>query len=224
MGAGGDAGREQVLGLECGHLVRRFDALLHPLVLDDLQALTQAAAQGGFELRIASGHRSFGRQLEIWNAKASGRRPVLDDSGAPLDLAPLSDEQRLHAICRFSAMPGASRHHWGSDMDIYDARACPPGYRLQLTAAEAHGMFGEFHSWLDTALPRFGFFRPYRGQRADGIAAEPWHISHAATAAGFARILDADMLAAQWHKCDIQLRDCLLALLPQLYERYVVVQ
>ena len=33
------------------------------------------------------------------------------------------------AILLWSALPGASRHHWGTDFDVFDRAAVPPDYR-----------------------------------------------------------------------------------------------
>ncbi|MCZ8486094.1 D-alanyl-D-alanine carboxypeptidase family protein [Vibrio lentus] len=30
-----------------------------------------------------------------------------------------SEQQKLSAILRWSALPGASRHHWGCDFDVF---------------------------------------------------------------------------------------------------------
>ena len=37
---------------------------------------------------------------------------------------------------RWSAIPGSSRHHWGTDLDVYDAAAVTPDYQVQLTPQE----------------------------------------------------------------------------------------
>ena len=84
----------------------------------DLMALVNAADTAGFQLEIASGFRDFSRQLLIWNNKFSGQRTMLDSHSQPLDPSRLSDEEKLFAILRWSALPGTSRHHWGTDFDI----------------------------------------------------------------------------------------------------------
>ncbi|NIM47861.1 MAG: D-alanyl-D-alanine carboxypeptidase family protein, partial [Gemmatimonadales bacterium] len=84
---------------------------------------------------------------------------------------------------RWSALPGASRHHWGTDLDVYDLAARPEGYEVELIPEEvdAGGMFGPLHEWLDgriAADAAFGFFRPYERDR-QGVAPERWHLSYA---------------------------------------------
>ncbi|SPY94009.1 D-alanyl-D-alanine carboxypeptidase [Proteus mirabilis] len=66
----------------------------------------------------ASFIRSFERQLAIWNGKFEGTRPVLDAESQPIDIQTLSEGQRCEAILKWSALPGASRHHWGTEIDF----------------------------------------------------------------------------------------------------------
>ncbi|MEP1593788.1 MAG: M15 family metallopeptidase, partial [Halieaceae bacterium] len=147
------------------------------------EALQSDAAAAGFELLIASSYRSFERQCLIWNGKARGERTVHDDAGTTLLLADMTRQQQMQAILRFSALPGTSRHHWGTDIDVYDAAAMPPGYNVQLTPAEvaAGGMFDDLHCWLDQRMAAGesrGFYRPYATDTG-GVSPERWHLSYA---------------------------------------------
>lgn len=189
--------------------------------------LQDAAQSDGFELAVASAHRGFQRQLAIWNSKAAGQRPVLDSAGAPLDIAQLSERQRVFAILRWSALPGASRHHWGTDLDVYDAAALPAGQVLQLDASEcvAGGVFADFHQWLGQRIAggeAYGFYRPYSEDRG-GVAPEPWHISFAPEASQFEQQMDPvqlrEFIAAQ----DIALREIVLDEFDEIYQRFIVV-
>lgn len=129
---------------------------------------------------MLSGFRSFEQQLLIWNRKATGQRAVLDSQARPLDIARLSDRELVFAILRWSALPGASRHHWGTDIDVYDEAARPEGYEVDLVPDEVNpgGMFGPLHAWLDDRIltgTSFGFYRPYdldRGGRPGAMASE----------------------------------------------------
>jgi LAS superfamily LD-carboxypeptidase LdcB len=144
----------------------------------DLIALVNAAETAGFQLSVASGFRDFSRQLLIWNNKFTGKRPILSSEGQPLDVAGLSDTEKLFAILRWSALPGASRHHWGTDFDIYAANLLPADTSLQLEPWEyLTGHQAEFYFWLRENLPYYGFFFAYAKDLA-GVAPEPWHISH----------------------------------------------
>ena len=55
--------------------------LLHTDVFGPFSVLQSAAENEGFDLQVASGFRSYERQLLIWNEKATGKRPLLDNFG-----------------------------------------------------------------------------------------------------------------------------------------------
>jgi LAS superfamily LD-carboxypeptidase LdcB len=222
----------QLTGLDDTHLVTLPDGhRLQAYVAEAFAALQSAARAAGFELAIASSYRSFARQLAIWNSKASGTRPVHDDEGRAVVMAQLSPAQQLHAILRFSALPGTSRHHWGTDLDVYDAAAMPPGYQLQLTPQEVApgGVFDPLHCWLDERIAAgesHGFYRPYASDRG-GVAPERWHLSFAPLAVACAQQCNSAMLAACWD-CEegvetLLLREEIDANLPHIFERYVLV-
>jgi len=222
---------DQLTGLDESHLVEIAGGhRLVPEVVEAFDALRAAAAAAGFDLAIASSYRSFARQLGIWNGKACGARPVHDDAGCPVLMDTLSPVERLHAILRYSALPGASRHHWGTDLDVYDAAALPAGRRVQLVPAEvaAGGWFDPLHRWLDECMATgrcHGFYRPYAADRG-GVAPERWHLSYAPLAQGCAARFSGELLRACWDRAvgaDLLLRAEAEAELPALLARYVTV-
>ena len=177
----------------CGHQLQAQTAAA-------FAALQRDALAAGFDLAIASSFRSFERQCAIWNGKASGARPVYGDGGDTVALSELAPRDQVHAIMRFSALPGTSRHHWGSDLDVFDAAAVPEGYQLQLSLAEVApgGMFDPLHCWLDERMAcdqSYGFFRPYSSD-AGGVAPERWHLSHAPSALLCESAFNAEVLQA----------------------------
>lgn len=214
------------MGLSAAELVYQdvHNCQLHPLAVEPLQSLSFAAEKAGFSLAVASSYRSFDRQLSIWNNKARGLRPVLDSDGQALDITHLSDREKIFAILRWSALPGASRHHWGTDLDIYDRSGITVDYSLQLTVEETQGAgpFAEFHQWLSAELAcnSRGFIRPYRAG-VGSIAPEPWHLSYAPVANLYAAQLTEAMLRAQLEVTDIALRDTLLQCLSEIYRDYI---
>ncbi len=198
--------------------------LVHQDIVVPLTELQQNAAASGFDLRLCSGFRSFDRQLHIWNAKLSGLRPVVDDRGALINLELLSPWQQIQAVMRWSALPGASRHHWGTDIDIYDRAAMPADYQLQLIPAEVEGqgMFAPMHDWLDEKLADQGFYRPY-GTDTGGVAPERWHISYRPLAQTFAQRLTAEVLEQRLQGTELLLLDVVLDHLDEILQRYIQV-
>ncbi len=216
---------EQLTGRDESHIEWVDGIGLAPQCRAALAALQARAEAAGFDLQVASGFRSFTRQLAIWNAKASGERAVHDDDNLPVDLSALDEVARIHAILRFSALPGASRHHWGTDLDVYDAAALPEGYRVQLTPDEvaAEGIFGPLHAWLDEQMAAGeaeGFYRPYAEDRG-GVAVERWHLSYAPAAAGCEDCFSEELLAEALAGSRLELGDRVLQELPALFQRYV---
>lgn len=181
---------EQLTGMTRQHLVACWSgALVHVDVLPSLQRLRARAKSAGFELAIASSFRDFDRQLLIWQEKIEGKRPVYDKAGALLEVGAMADDEILSAILRWSALPGVSRHHWGTDLDIFDASAIGADYRVQLVPEEylVGGPFFEFSQWLNQQISDGdceGFYLPYQ-QDGAGVAPEPWHISCAPVAKQF---------------------------------------
>mgnify|MGYP003382165961 CR=1 FL=1 len=195
-------------------------------------ALQADARSAGFELVIASSFRSFGRQLAIWNGKASGSRNVYDDAGCEVAMAALPPVDQLRAILRYSAIPGTSRHHWGTDLDVYDAAAVSADYKLQLAPQEVAvgGVFDPLHCWLDQRMEAgesHGFYRPYAQDRG-GIAPERWHLSYAPLAVPCAQLLTESLLIGCWDECSAAGEAVLLtaeirAQLPDIMANYVSV-
>jgi LAS superfamily LD-carboxypeptidase LdcB len=205
------------------HLIQWREVKIHPQILDALLQLSDSAKSAGFDLRVASGFRSFERQLLIWNNKASGVRPVLDKSGAVIDINSLSDDEKLFTILHWSALPGASRHHWGTDIDVFDASRLPEGYELQLTVeeTESDGPFAEFHQWLTEELDGGSdFFRPYI-HGVGGISPEPWHLSYAPLAHIFATQLSEIVLREKIRATDIQLKENILNNFDYIFSYYI---
>jgi len=200
---------------------------VHRQLSEPLLLLQTRAASDGFILKVASSYRSFERQLLIWNNKVRGLRPVLNDVGEAIDLSLLSPPDKVFAILRWSALPGASRHHWGTDIDVYDSSRIAADYQVQLTVAETlgDGPFAEFHRWLNEELAQGNsdFFRPYAQDRG-GIAPEPWHLSYAPLAKLFSQQFNQDMLRRQLEQTDLGLKQTVLDNLDEIYTRFVRVE
>lgn len=198
---------------------------IHRMAVKPFQSLQLMARSAGFDLVIASGYRDFDRQLMIWNDKALGKRPVYDNDGKVLDITCLSPWQLVQSILRWSALPGASRHHWGSDIDVYDRAAVPENYSLQLSEQEvqAGGPFAALHDWLDEQIASGnaqGFFRPYAIDRG-GIAAERWHLSYAPVAVEYQRALSPGKLVDMLLSQPLQLKACVSEHFDEIYQRYI---
>jgi len=216
----------QLTGQSQSHLQEVFPGhFLHRDVVAPYRALIEKAAEEGIALRMASGFRSFDRQLAIWNAKARGERPVMDSEGKPLAMALLSEREQVFAILRWSALPGASRHHWGGEIDIWDSAEVGKDYPLQLTQEEyaLGGPFEHCSHWLGELINsgNTAFFRPYKGSQEDGVAAEPWHLSFRPLATVCEAALTPGVLRKLIENTDVCLQGAILENLDEIYSRFI---
>ena len=196
---------------------------LHFAAATSFLAMRDAAAEVGLDLVAASSFRDFERQLHIWNAKWRGERPLLDREGRPLDAASLGEAARIDAILCWSALPGGSRHHWGTDCDVIDAAAMPQGYRVQLVSEEyaPGGLFERLTSWLDENMARFGFYRPYASAYC-GAGPEPWHLSYWPVADEALEQLTLPVLRRALAGSTILGKREVLERLPEIYTRFIL--
>lgn len=145
-----------------------------------LRDMQQAAADCGLKIAVCSAYRSFERQFEIFKDKFEGRRPVLAPDESVIDISALSCVEKIKAITFFSAIPGLSRHHLGTDFDLYAPELLPAGQRLQLTYHEYDkgAYFYPLGQFLQTRAHAFGFFHPFWHNKGWQGGAEPWHLSY----------------------------------------------
>jgi LAS superfamily LD-carboxypeptidase LdcB len=206
------------------HVVQRDDlrAALHEQVLEPFLAMKADAARDGIEISIVSGFRDFTAQQRIWDRKYRGERPLYDREGTARDHASLSAAELIEAIACWSAVPGASRHHWGTELDIIDSAALPEGYRVELLPQEAEpgGVFHALHCWLDAHMHAYGFFRPYRTFRG-GVFPEPWHLSYAPVSVPALAQLTPELFESVVRASDILGKEAVLEQYVAFHQRYV---
>jgi LAS superfamily LD-carboxypeptidase LdcB len=203
--------------------VAELRCVLHERAAEGLIAMRNEARMAGIDLDVVSGFRDFNRQVAIWNGKFNGSRALLDASGVEISHADLYESALIDTILIWSALPGASRHHWGSEIDVIDSAALTAGCQPQLTSVQfaAGGCFERLNGWLDSNMGRFGFFRPYATFRG-GVQPEPWHLSYAAVSVPALRALSLEVVTEAIEGADMSGRQAVLARLPELYQRYVL--
>lgn len=153
---------------------------LHARALQAFLKLAEAAERDGYKLQVISATRNFTTQKAIWEQKFSGSRKV---AGKNLAASVPDEEKRALEILRFSSMPGTSRHHWGTDLDLHEAKIQGPALH---NSTFKKGRGKDFHDWLSAHAPEFGFCQPYTGdpaarnggKYAHGYQEESWHWSY----------------------------------------------
>ncbi|MBB1386281.1 M15 family metallopeptidase [Pseudoalteromonas sp. SG45-5] len=211
-----------ITGQSDTHLTDIQNHRLHSAIISDFLALQSAAKKAGFDLTIASSFRDFERQSIIWNNKFLGIRPVFNKQQEVVDLTKLSDIDKCIAIMLYSALPGASRHHLGTDLDVFDKAAVSDDYKLQLTPDEYQlgGPFSPLSNWLDANLVKYGFYRPYQHDLG-GVAPELWHISHIKQSQLLVNRLDEHAFFDCIKNSELQGKQAILDNLPAIYTRFV---
>lgn len=224
--------QEILIGTSEDHLINFKGHLIHKEIKTDLELLIQAAAYDGIELTIASSYRSYARQKIIWNEKATGIRPILDKHNNIICPDKISPDELLWAILNYSAIPGCSRHHWGTDLDIYDLNALPfDDYKLQLTSDEylRGGPFHSLHKWLSIKTQQdesFSFIRPFMTNHL-GHACEPWHISYAPLSNPLQKSFDYNFFVSLFQLAindDLELRDQIKKHSAKIFKNFIQCQ
>ena len=94
----------------------RSGMYMQKLPYEAFRAMHADAKQSGITLRILSASRSFNHQKSIWEAKWNGERKVGGIRNIKRSIK--NPTQRALKILEYSSMPGSSRHHWGTDIDL----------------------------------------------------------------------------------------------------------
>ena len=212
------------LGLTQSHLSHVISnerqQLLHTGIIDDWQQLVSHAKQDNIDLCIASGFRSFERQQLIWNNKANGLRPINDANNHTVDITNVTNSQLLEYILHWSALPGASRHHWGTDIDVFAPTMLNEPLQLEPWEYDQGGPMATLGQWLNDNLNAHGFFMPYKKYNG-GVAREPWHISHIAQSEKLSNSLSLDLLQQTIARHDVGLKAEVLASIDTIYTQYI---
>ena len=139
-----------------------------------------AAKRDGIYLKIVSAYRGFERQKLIWNNKYE---KFTNDFS-------LEPEKAISEIIRFSTVPGTSRHHWGTDIDIIDGNFPDEENVLVSEKFEKDGLFYKVKNWLDNNSENFGFYLTYTNDKnRKGFEFEPWHYSYKPVSVKYYRAL-----------------------------------
>jgi zinc D-Ala-D-Ala carboxypeptidase len=142
--------------------------MLQKAAYDAFVQMHQAAKSDGVVLRVISSTRTFEQQKNIWEAKWER---FAADHPAPAN--------RAAKILEYSSMPGSSRHHWGTDIDLN---------ALNNEAFEGNGPHRKVYDWLVKNASKYGYGQPYTPKgpaRPNGYNEEKWHWSYLPLARGY---------------------------------------
>ncbi|MBT8289141.1 MAG: M15 family metallopeptidase [Flavobacteriaceae bacterium] len=158
---------EELIGKGSPHLVGE-EIKFRKEAYDALLSMRNDAKKSGVLITCVSGYRSFNRQKSIWERKyrnyiAQGLGPI----------------ESIKKIIRFSTIPGTSRHHWGTDIDIVDGYHFDVPHLLAPSNFDKDKPFYKLGQWLETHASEYGFFQVYTNDPGrKGFNHEPWHYSY----------------------------------------------
>ena len=127
-----------------------------------------AAQENHIKLVIRSATRNFEAQKRIWERKWEGKTKLEGKIYATQIADPV---ERAKEILLYSSMPGTSRHHWGTDIDL---NAFSNSYFES-------GAGQKIYQWLLENAEKYGFCQPYTAKglnRPNGYEEEKWHWSY----------------------------------------------
>src|SRR5690554_1757027 len=137
---------------------------------DAFTKMRNAALKDNISIQVVSSYRNFAHQNRIWERKYKNNT----QQG-------LSPEKAIQKIIEYSTIPGTSRHHWGTDMDLIDGNVARPKNVLSPGHFEGNGNFVKFKKWMDNHSKDFGFYLVYTNTPVrKGFKYEPWHYSYQA--------------------------------------------
>lgn len=129
------------------------------------EKMWEAAKKDGITIVISSATRNFDYQKRIWEEKWNGKRKLEDGT---LAIKIQNPTERAKKILEYSAMPGSSRHHWGTDFDINGLK----------NEYFSKGKGKKLYDWLLKNASNYGFCQPYTAfgkDRQSGYKEEKWH-------------------------------------------------
>ena len=136
---------------------------------DAFVKMRTAAAKDGIEIHPVSSYRNYAHQNRIWERKYKR----FTQQG-------LSPIKAIEKIITYSTIPGTSRHHWATDIDIIDKSANYIGDVLVPKKFHGDGPFCKLREWLEANANTYGFYIVYTDKaNRKGFKYEPWHYSYA---------------------------------------------
>lgn len=135
---------------------------------DSFLKMKAEALKENINIQIVSSYRNFAHQNKIWTRKYK----LFTEQG-------LIPEMAIKKIIEYSTIPGTSRHHWGTDIDVIDGNTKHPKNALREEHFHGNGPFCKLKEWMDKFSESYGFYIVYNNSyNRKGFKYEPWHYSY----------------------------------------------
>ena len=135
--------------------------LIHP-VYEAYKKMYDAALADSVHLKLTSGHRTYQEQVYEWELRWNNPRTETIFE---------NEIEKARYILQYRAMPGTTRHHWGTDIDLNSFELA------YFESQEGQAVY----NWLKENAENYGFYQPYtpyNEKRPYGYREEKWHWSY----------------------------------------------
>ena len=123
-----------------------------------LERMKKEARTQNIKIHVVSAYRNFNHQNRLWARKYA----KFIDQG-------YSSKTAINKVKEYTAIPGTSRHHWGTDVDLVDKNKS--SLRNHSTSLYA--------TWMNENAHKYGFYRVYtKNEFRSGFNYESWHYSY----------------------------------------------
>jgi len=118
-----------------------------------LEKLKKEANRQGVNIRVISAYRNFSHQNRLWSRKYD----QFINKG-------LSPKDAINKVKEYTSIPGTSRHHLGTDVDLSNQGSTKKS---------------DYLNWMDNNAHKYGFYRVYtKNKLRNGYNYESWHYSY----------------------------------------------
>jgi len=122
-----------------------------------IEKMIREAREQGVKIKIVSSYRSFNHQNRIWKRKY--------DAFIKKGFSP---KKAVEKVKEYTAIPGTSRHHWGTDVDLSNGKS-----KL------INSVNVKYSKWMNENAHKYGFYRVYTNNKfRAGYKYESWHYSY----------------------------------------------
>ena len=122
------------------------DFQLQPAAATAFESMRAAALKDSIVIKVVSSFRDYATQKRIWNRKY--KRFTAEG---------MSPEAAIEKIIEYSTLPGTSRHHWGTDIDLVLGDIEVEGDVLLEEHFHLGGPYEKLRLWMEKNTSAFGF-------------------------------------------------------------------
>ncbi len=144
-----------------------YDYLLRKEANEAFLDMRYEAEKSDILIEVVSSYRNYEHQRRIWERKFS---QYISNGLSPL--------KSINKIIEYSTIPGTSRHHWGTEIDIVDGNFMNTPNLLSVFNFNNGQPFYNLKIWLEEHAKTFDYYIVYTDEKdRKGFKYEPWHYS-----------------------------------------------